>query len=491
AKPSDWVFRTQTPDYGLDIMVEVFSAGRTSGLEFGVQVRGTNRIKTICNNQFVTAKIETENLIDHLEKRRYPVFIFRVDNKSQTVYWECLQTHASQKLKKNWRNSKEVTIRIPTSQTLCQLDAFEQTLHDAVSFVNDLHPGSVAAAIRRRTAEIASLDDRLTATWNVSGEQILCHVTPKERIALGLTLDASEASVLDEFLKRGKTAEFTATVTGSKVLDGTSKVTLFKKPNTSFSAQAVGLRKNRPSVFFTFPGTVMTGGTEELHLSSDEACPFSVESTFSRNSECSISCKWSLEIWDDCPVLDLPYFSDITSFVGEIATCDAVQFVIRHPNSEIRTDVTQLPAGHFDSLISALNTIRKSREIAHHHSVNPPLILDSDERTIDELHGLTFLGDECDCKSFILPVGIFPIKTAILDSLPEAGVMRGMKQEFKSLKYDFFGCPIAFENVVILYRNVQLVVVDHKESAQSVNPGETLVRPEVGPMTRVKRLDEW
>ena len=41
--PPEWVVRDVTPDYGLDLEVEIFVGGAATGLLFKVQVKGSNQ----------------------------------------------------------------------------------------------------------------------------------------------------------------------------------------------------------------------------------------------------------------------------------------------------------------------------------------------------------------------------------------------------------------------------------------------------------------
>ena len=39
--PSDWLFREQVPDFHMDFVVEVVETGELTGINFGVQLKGT------------------------------------------------------------------------------------------------------------------------------------------------------------------------------------------------------------------------------------------------------------------------------------------------------------------------------------------------------------------------------------------------------------------------------------------------------------------
>ncbi len=180
--PDNWIEQEQSKDYGVDLKFEVFRNERTTGQEFGVQVRGTNSLKLIssCGKQFVTCRLEVENLADHVDKRRYPIYLFRVDNQRQVVYWSFLQYDALKVLNQKWRNQKFVTIRIPVEQTLNNPESFEAVLRDHINFISDLYPSSIAASLNAEKDRVEKLDGRFEVDISATLGQTQYCLTPKE-----------------------------------------------------------------------------------------------------------------------------------------------------------------------------------------------------------------------------------------------------------------------------------------------------------------------
>ncbi|WP_430450735.1 DUF4365 domain-containing protein [Rhodopirellula europaea] len=183
--PDHWVHQEQNRDYGVDLKFEVFRDERHSGFEFGVQVRGTEKVKKSKKGDFISCAIEVENLVDHVDKRRYPIYLFHVDVVNAKTYWTFLQEHARE-LSRKWRWQKEVTIRLPVSQNLDDLEDFESHFNQHLEFMKELHPGSVEAALRRARNEYSSLDNRFELNVASTGEYLRLNFTPKEPVKLAL-----------------------------------------------------------------------------------------------------------------------------------------------------------------------------------------------------------------------------------------------------------------------------------------------------------------
>jgi hypothetical protein len=133
--PDHWVVRDLSErDYGIDLMVEVFSENgedehghsnyEATGRVCYLQVKGTNTKITINKDKTVSIKVEKKALL-YVEKFATPFILVRVCTlkKKGVVYYCWLQRYILEILDKkspDWRdkNQENFTIRVPKSNSL-------------------------------------------------------------------------------------------------------------------------------------------------------------------------------------------------------------------------------------------------------------------------------------------------------------------------------------------------------------------------------------
>ena len=82
--PEGWVFRDETPDYGIDGEVEIFdNAGNSAGFRFYVQLKATDRLDSAFASQ-VRLRRET---VDYYLSLSRPILLVSYHSGSQRLYW--------------------------------------------------------------------------------------------------------------------------------------------------------------------------------------------------------------------------------------------------------------------------------------------------------------------------------------------------------------------------------------------------------------------
>jgi len=117
--PPEWVPRRVEDDYGLDMRVEIVTGEEVSGLEFAVQLKGTDHLKTSGDDVLHSCKVSTANYFLH---RLEPVMYVVYDAQEDTAYWLWVQPylHILDNTRPGWHDRKTVQIRIPCSNRLTQ-----------------------------------------------------------------------------------------------------------------------------------------------------------------------------------------------------------------------------------------------------------------------------------------------------------------------------------------------------------------------------------
>lgn len=110
-------------DYGVDYQVQIFKERIPTGLEFGVQNKGTDNIGKISNGN-IKFSMKTKHLVDYL-KLPYPILLHRYDAQNRQGYWLNLTEYCQNildKKKPKWKEQKTVSCDIPISNRLEDLD---------------------------------------------------------------------------------------------------------------------------------------------------------------------------------------------------------------------------------------------------------------------------------------------------------------------------------------------------------------------------------
>ena len=85
--PEEWVFRDETPDYGIDGEVEIFdNAGNPTGFRFHVQLKATDRLDSSLTSQ---VRLPREAVDYYLSLSR-PILLVSYHSGSQRLYWRWL-----------------------------------------------------------------------------------------------------------------------------------------------------------------------------------------------------------------------------------------------------------------------------------------------------------------------------------------------------------------------------------------------------------------
>jgi len=115
--PTEWVCRRVGNDYGLDMRVEIVTGESVSGLEFAVQLKGTDHLRTSGEDVLHSCKVSTAHYFLH---RPEPVMYVVYDAQEDTAYWLWVQPYLRglDDASPGWRDRKEVRVRIPRANRL-------------------------------------------------------------------------------------------------------------------------------------------------------------------------------------------------------------------------------------------------------------------------------------------------------------------------------------------------------------------------------------
>ena len=169
--PKRWLLREENPDVHIDFCVEVVNDGEPSGSLFRVQVKGRSIYKRKAKK--LAEPLETKHLRYFLQCKE-PVFIFLIDPTAKQGHWIFIQRYLKESVRSDaLRVQKELTIPFDAQCSLENQPLFEKELRDAWSYMQNLYPGSPAAALLAEKKRFEQLDPNvsLSVKYQVSFHQ--------------------------------------------------------------------------------------------------------------------------------------------------------------------------------------------------------------------------------------------------------------------------------------------------------------------------------
>jgi hypothetical protein len=114
-----WTVENLAKDYGEDLLVRIFSKRRATPLAFFVQAKAADNISKYLNKAgtLLMYPISTEHL-KHWDQFWQPVLLTVWDSRSNTAYWECIQTYCEGNKRGLQGNSKSIRVSIRTDNKL-------------------------------------------------------------------------------------------------------------------------------------------------------------------------------------------------------------------------------------------------------------------------------------------------------------------------------------------------------------------------------------
>ncbi len=121
--PSEWVVRKQHSDYGVDLEIEVFQDGSSTGTLIKVQVKGTAAPQFSADHSYAAYQLSTASAGYLCEELRSPSILVVVDVSSGKPYWTAPQLDDG--LREAVHNAavagqKTVAVHVPTANQLPQ-----------------------------------------------------------------------------------------------------------------------------------------------------------------------------------------------------------------------------------------------------------------------------------------------------------------------------------------------------------------------------------
>jgi hypothetical protein len=408
ALPSQWVLREQTQDYGIDFSLEPFDAttiGSTpSGQLVAIQLKSSTTVRGS-----ESPRLRTSSLRYFADRCTIPVFLITADVSRSLVQYCFMQDYLL--TDQRWREQDTFTIQMPSDQHVGDHKSFRLAIASAHHFLRELRPGSIAAATKRRNADLTQLDNRLDYHISFDGKAEQIRMTPCEDIQFKMHFVSPDGGTLDavrRLVEEGVPLDtihegITATIDGLGVVDPNTPIAAKIDPKSFPCKLALGNDVDFTSQV-SLDGLIRSGSKYATATFKSHHGLAGLRFRFSRfrdnlgtNVDCSLEI--NLQPWLGSRILDLHDFGTICQLVDQakvgkldtIAIWSAEKRVIKSPAPDKLIK-------YISTLSDIVNAVRHANAVCDHLGINPVLpknVSDHQWDEIDRCWRLLFQGGFC------------------------------------------------------------------------------------------------
>jgi Domain of unknown function (DUF4365) len=468
--PPRWLPRRQTHDVFVDFHVEVVEQGHLSGFEFGVQVKGTKRKK----KSAVKTQMKCKHLRYYRDKARLPVFVVLVDLVGKRAHWLFAQRY----LRECENNSavdkqKTFTLTFDPADSFSDLERFRGALKNADRYMRELYPGSPAAAVSAKEAELQQLDPDIGVKVSFEDGEIL-HFNPKKPLHCTFQgLNAEGFKSFQAMLNHGDDFEASVEVIPpdsplfKKLMTGKNGYIQFKPDRPDGCLQIICASTQE---VIQIEGKWRVGRQSIRFEGRLEKSPLQVELRIDDwledgKAKVSFDSPISLIEWEGQSVLRLASFDQIRSLVLALADRDELTIkyflngtnvgclaAVADKNKPMNTPMKRVG--------SAVNWLAKVRQVAVHYGVDAmlPKWKDITRKMEDTVEALDALAKN-KAREEQISGAQFKILASPHLKFPDdnSSAVLGTMKVTGCVTFDFFGREITVSNVEQVLANMRLL----------------------------------
>lgn len=331
----NWILRPETPDYWIDYSVEVGIKKWPSGRRFLIQLKGKRKVKF--NRKGLTKfRLERRHADYYAQKCEQPVFLILTDTMAKECYYCFLQGWFDQKLPpENWGKKQSIGVEVKKQSNLSDIETFSSEVDEAFKYMKEKFPSSIKSAIEGRRNELRKVDpywDYEISTFK-NGQESIC-MFPTSQKSKTFKINLTGADKVNGFINALKTGRpYTLTlgkdtnITGSPIFEhllhsGKQGALEIGSSNPKDAEMRLSTLDGDKHFHFLIKGKVYPG-SEGFTFEGSFHGIVMLRSFHSKeaiknagSSNINISICW--DNWWEKPVVLLPYFEDIRSFINII-----------------------------------------------------------------------------------------------------------------------------------------------------------------------------
>jgi hypothetical protein len=465
--PSDWLVREQHPDFHVDFLVETVQGGELTGKQFGVQLKGFNGYSGAAHP--LKYSLKCKHLRYYSSKVLHPVFLVLVDVKAKTAYWCFTQNFAREKLTPfKLRGNGKVRVPFSEANSFENLEKFIRSLDEAISYMRNLHPGSIPAAVAAEKARLTGIDPRLNVDIQFRDGQSQLNFTAKEPFPF--TLKVTDPSLTEQdwtdSYQKGSSVNINTSlvqVEGSPLLSHMIESGGAKQMIVSFGrdfdASADVFEVNPVETFlFHLDGKFRCGAKYGTFEGSIPHSPLTLKTTVSPEGLLKaelhdLAMIWSFREWKNHPLMQLPFFDSLYRFSQIMKNSGPllIRFIVRG-NRFFDAKLHSTKRTKSSKLLHILECLYKARYVAQKYGINPVFT----ELTSVQIDHIEIVYQLLQSSEAVTPVPNFRLKIETSGSLvPALSKERGwFRIEQPAGVFKLLGQDIALGHVTQFFNDV-------------------------------------
>ncbi len=121
ALPASWVCRPQLKDYGVDKEVEIFEEGKSTGIIFKVQVKGTEKPGFSSDDLIISFSLSVGDVGYYCEELKVPIVLVVIDVTTSKIWWHAIQLDSDLRkrlIKARQKKQSSITVHINSRNML-------------------------------------------------------------------------------------------------------------------------------------------------------------------------------------------------------------------------------------------------------------------------------------------------------------------------------------------------------------------------------------
>lgn len=196
---SHFALRPLNPDIHIDYFVELVEKNDPSGVHFGIQLKGVQKLSY--NKSQIKFPMKTKHLSYYLDKvKTYPVFLIVVDIESNRSYWLFLQKYLNDEIpNKQWRKQKIVNVLISDENLINDVEVLKKKVQIANNYMIELWPSPLYLSASKEKKYLESLDNRFKVqSINIFDKRIHYDIKSTENCNLNFIFKGGNN--IDDFL---------------------------------------------------------------------------------------------------------------------------------------------------------------------------------------------------------------------------------------------------------------------------------------------------
>ena len=482
--PPSWLIREQHPDIHIDYFIEIADSSGPSGSIFAVQLKGTKVAKY--SSKHIKIYLKTKHLSYYLDKVKKPVFVVAIDVKIRSGFWVFIQEWLiNESEKRNWRKNNKIVVAIPKINTLSDTKKLHNAISKAETYMRELWPSSITAAINYEKKSLEKLDPRIDVAISYDKGKTAYTLIAREDFDFNMQFKFSESFQrrFGQFLESGKEITIDRNevlrVSGSPLLESVfnksekGKLVLGpgKKTKATLILSVIDSEQKKRAAIYGIPGTMYSGskivtfegGLEDSPLKIDFSFPFppSLE-----GNPLKVNLDFNTSPWENIPILELPFFEKLFQFLGALVETNNIQIEFETKGNHIFTAYSSadLESTFMEPSFRHLKFLNKIRRISKKVGINPKYPREKEYKfTKQEMENILLLdqlllsgeyrqnGQDARFKVHLLPSENF-IKT-----LNEKGGLGGPSEplilEPKDLEFSILGEEFSFGPLIFTLTN--------------------------------------